>query len=324
MTENPDPVTRLFRSCEPALALEPGDPRYVNCDDVRGENVVRRIERSLRRANPDRPEVKLFAGHRGVGKTSEIFRLREQLERANGGAPFLVVYMDVSVSLDVNDLDFPDLLVFTAGEVQRQLADARIPGFGTVTTYLRRVSDDIRNLLGKEVAFKKGEVGLDFIKLTLELKNRPNRRSVLRDAIERQSTSLFDAINDLLKAARVALRGSGREGLVIIIDGLDKLVRRPLEGGTSNTHERLFIDRSEQLASLDAHTIYTVPISLIYSPRCAQLEQTFGEHNVPVAMLRLRGDNKEPPSPDTRGMRRMRDIVEARCRHAESLDTGRF
>lgn len=317
MPENLDPVTRLFRSCEPGVALAPDDPRYVNCDDVRGENVVRLIERSLRRADPARPEVKLFAGHRGVGKTSELYRLKGQLEQANGGAPFLVVYMDVSVSLDVNDLDFPDLLVFTAGEVQKQLADAGIPGFGAVTTSLRRVWDDIKTLLGSEVTIKEGEVDLGFTRLTLELKNRPNRRSILRDAIERQSTSLLDAINDLLEAARVALRGSGREALVVIIDGLDKLVRRPLDDGTSNTHERLFIDRSEQLASLDAHTIYTVPISLIYSARCAQLEQTFGEHNVPVPMIRLRGADRDTVSPETRGMRRMRDIVEARCRHAQ-------
>ncbi len=324
MSTNPDPVTRLFRACEPGLALSPGDPRYINCDDVRGENVVRLIERSLRRADPSRPEVKLFAGHRGVGKTSELFRLKGQLERADGGPPFLVVYMDVSASLDVNDLDFPDLLVFTAGEVQQQLAAARIPGFGAVTTALGRVWRDIKGLLGSEVTIKEGEVDLGFTKLTLELKNRPNRRNVLRAAIERQSTSLLEAINDLLGAARAALRGSHREGLVIMIDGLDKLVRRPLDDGASNTHERLFIDRSEQLASLDGHTIYTVPISLIYSPRTAQLEQTFGEHNVPVPMIRLRGPDRAETSPDTPGMKRMREIVEARCRFAELSMTEVF
>jgi hypothetical protein len=85
-----DAITRLFRACEPAVAIAPDDPRYVNCDDVRGENVVRLIERSLRRADPGRPEVKLFAGHRGVGKTSELFRLKGELEKAHP-RPFLVV-----------------------------------------------------------------------------------------------------------------------------------------------------------------------------------------------------------------------------------------
>jgi hypothetical protein len=317
MAREPDPITRLFRACEPGLALAPGDPRYVNCDDVRGQNVVQLIERSLRRAEPLRPEVKLFAGHRGVGKTSELLRLKGHLEADRGGPPFFVVYMDVSEALDVNDLDFPDLLVFTAAAVQEQLRAVQIPGFSVVTTYMRRVWDDIRGLLGTEVAIREGEVDTPFGTLTLELKNRPNRRSVLRDAIERQSTSLLHALNDLLSAARVALRSSGREGVVLIIDGLDKLVRRPLDDGATNTHERLFIDRSEQLASLDAHTVYTVPISLIYSPRCAHLEQTFGEHNVPVPMIQLRGEGRSVPVPDTAGMKRMRDIVAARCDFAE-------
>jgi hypothetical protein len=290
----------------------------VNCDDVRGENAVRLIERSLRRAEPDLPEVKLFAGHRGVGKTSELLRLKSELERAKDGhRGFFVVYFDVSTSLDVNDLDFPDLLVFAAAEVQRQLSDARFPGFTATSTYLQRVWDDILGVLGSEVSISGAEAETAFGKLTLELRNRPNNRATLRAAIERHNTSLLHALNDLLVAARVAVRKNDREGLVLIIDGLDKLVRRSLDDGRSNTHERLFIDRSEQLAALDAHTIYTVPISLIYSPRCGALEHTFGEHNLPIAMIRVRGDGRAAPAPGTQGMRKMREMLAARCRFAQ-------
>ena len=62
MTPSPDPITRLFRSCEPNEALLPSDTRYVNCDNVRGDNLVETYVRSLRRADPVKPEVKLFAG----------------------------------------------------------------------------------------------------------------------------------------------------------------------------------------------------------------------------------------------------------------------
>lgn len=289
---DPPPITRLYQACEPLESLHPVDPRWVNFDDVRGdENVVQLVQlyaRSLRRAAPERPDFKLFTGHRGVGKTSELFRLKAMLEQPGGGEPgFLVMFSDVSDRLDVNDLDFPDLLVFVAAQLQQQLGALGLRGFDPVTTYLRRVWDDIRGMLGAQVELNEVEVEVGFGKLATELRNRPNSRGLLRDAVEKHSTSLLDAVNDLLSSAQSAARIAGHAGLVLIIDGLDKLVRRDLGNG-NNTHDRLFIDRSEQLASLRAHTVYTVPISLIYSPRFGQLQQCVGEHNVPVSMIRLK------------------------------------
>jgi hypothetical protein len=152
----------------------------------------------------------------------------------------------------------------------------------------------------------------------------------LREAIERHSTLLLDGVNDVLESASVKLRAAGHAGLVLIVDGLERLVFRKVEDTT--THDRLFLDRSEQLASLKAHTIYTVPISLFYSTRCAQLEQTLGEHNVPVPMIRLHEPREVKVSPDSPGMKKLWKMIEARCRYAnvelkdlfDHQDTGRY
>ena len=320
MATSIDTITRLFRACEPNEALQPDDKRYVNCDDVRGENLVQTYVRSLRRADPAKPEVKLFAGHRGVGKTCELNRIKASLERAqsadNPNCPFHVIYMDATEKLDLNDLDLPDLLTFIAAEVLAQLHAANLPGFDLVSTYLQRIWEEIRGALGSEVVLKEAGVEAGFVSLALELKNRPNSRQALRRAVEMHSAGLLGAVNDLLVSANVKLRQSGREGLVLIVDGLERLVFRTLESGGS-THDRLFIDRSDQLAGLKAHTIYTVPISLFYSPRCAELEQTFGEHNVPVPMIRLHEYGTPAVVPDAPGMVKMRELIEARCRYAQ-------
>jgi hypothetical protein len=335
MTKPVDAITRLFRACEPNEALQPGDVRYVNCDDVRGENLVQTYVRSLRRADPAKPEVKLFAGHRGVGKTCELNRVKASLETHQSAdhphRPFRVIYMDATEKLDLNDLDLPDLLTFIASEVVTQLRAANLPGFDPVSTYLTRVWDEIRSALGSDVVLKEAEVGTGFGSLALELKNRPNSRQTLRRAIEMHSTGLLDAVNDMLVTANVKCRQNGCEGLVLIVDGLERLVFRALDGGGS-THDRLFIERSEQLASLKAHTIYTVPISLFYSPRCAELEQTFGEHNVPVPMIRLHEFGAPAVVPGAPGMQKMWEMIEARCRHAkvdiadvfDRADTGMY
>lgn len=311
----PDAITRLVRSCEPNESLLPSDPRYVNCDDVRGENLIQVYARSFMRASPDKPDIKLFAGHRGVGKTSELLRLKRILE-TDSVTPFRVIYFDVGKTLDPNDLEFPDLLVFTAAEVQRQLEDVTIQGVHGVSGYFTRVWDDITSILSSKVSLTSAEVPTPYANIALEIKNRPSARSQLRQAIEEQSTHLLGAVNDCLKAATDAVIQSGHAGLVLIIDGLDKVVLRTVDDGQSNTHVRLFCDRAEQLTSIQAHTLYTVPISLIYSPRCAQLEQCFGEFSVPIPMIRLRGENKSPVSPETSGMQKMREIILARCRFA--------
>lgn len=100
---------------------------------------------------------------------------------------------------------------------------------------------------------------------------------------------------------------------MLIVDGLDKVHRRRLEDG-SNTHERLFIHRGEQLASIEAHVVYTVPISLIYAPEFAQVEQTFGGFQVPVPMIKVRsGDGEDEPA----GIAKLREMIARRCRFAE-------
>ena len=270
-----------------------------------------------------------------MGKTCELNRIKARLETPQSEEspyrPFRVIYMDATEKLDLNDLDLPDLLTFIASEVVTQLRQTKVPGFDPVSSYLTNIWDEIRGALGSEVVLKDVGVEAGFGSLALELKNRPNSRQTLRRAIEMHSTGLLSAVNDMLETANIALRRNGCEGLVLIVDGLERLVFRTLEGG-SNTHDRLFIDRSEQLASLKAHTIYTVPISLFYSPRCAELEQTFGEHNVPVPMIRLHECNQKAVSADSPGMKKMGEMIEARCRHAgvnvsdvfDSEDTGRY
>lgn len=312
-----DPLTRLYRACDPSESLAPGDSRYVDCDDVRGGSLVRLFERSLRRVDPLKWEVKVFAGHRGVGKTSELLRLKDMLEnpREAGQQPFRVIFSDVSRTLDLNDLDFPDLLVFMAAEVQKQLKDAEIPGFSATSQRLQAVWDDFLTTV-KSVSLSGVDVDVPFGSVALEIRNRPSSRGALREAIEKRSTDLLAAVNDMLEFANVRLRESGCAGLVLIIDGLDKLVRRDLEDG-GNTHDRLFIYRSDQLASLKSHVIYTVPISLIYSKQFAQVEQTFGDRPVPVPMIRLRGDSRSDVRPDTAGMLKMREMIEKRCQSGD-------
>jgi hypothetical protein len=309
-----NPLSQLYRACNPIESLRPDDKRYVNCDEVRGVNFALKLARELRHADPLSPVVKVLAGHRGIGKTSELYRLKGMLETPKDGErPFFVIFSDVSRVLDLNDVDFPDLLVFIAGEVQKGLRTAGLLGFDATSQWIERLWDDFSGLLRKDVSLSGVQADVPYASLALEIRNRPHARAELRRAIEQQSTSLLGAVNDLLGLATARLRESGREGLVLLVDGLDRVYRHEVDGG-SNTHRRLFIHRSEHLASLQAHVVYTLPISLIYSPEYAEVEQSFGGFQVPVPMIKVRGHGGEE---EPAGIAKLREIVAARCRYAE-------
>jgi len=320
MCKQPDDITRLVRACDVG-ELQAGDDRYVNCDELRGDNLIEHYARSLRRADPLNPVTRVFAGHMGVGKSTELLRLKQLLEQPRNGdnpnRPFKVIYFDVRNTLDLNDLDFPDLLVCIAGEIQKQLRDANIPGFDATSTLLTNIWDGLKGLMKSEVTISGV---IHFTQLAVELKNNATGRQKLREAIDAQSTSLLQAVNDLLVEATVKLREANHEGLVLIVDGLEKLGLRSLPDGTS-THDRLFVNRAEQLADLKANVIYAVPISLIYSPQFPQLVEAFREDAQPVPMIRIRSEDRSEITPETPGMKVLWEIIEKRCQHAK-VDIG--
>ena len=180
---------------------------------------------------------------------------------------------------------------------------------------LKSLWDSFKGFFGSEVRLTEAEVDVPFGSLTLELRNRPTARAKLREGIERLATDLIGAFNELLLDANAAIRRAGGAGLVLIVDGLEKMSRREISPGV-NSHDRLFIDRSAHLAGLEANVVYTVPISLYYSPQCTVLEQAFGEFNWPVPMIKVRRSRDEPVTPHSVGMQRLWEMLDLRCKAA--------
>lgn len=227
---------------------------------------------------------RLFTGHIGVGKSTELLRLKQLLE-APAAIRLEAVYFDVNEHLDPNDLKLADLLVLVASRVSTYLRDRKIPGFTATNAALQRFWDHLKQVLGSEISLTEAEFETGIAKLTAEIRQgAPSQREMLRKAINTQRTTLRTGVNDLLKMATQALRKlkaaeKPAQGLVIIIDGLEKL--------PPDQHEELFFEGCEQMADLAAHTVYTVPMALAYHPRFSTLTQAFGHQPVPLPMLHV-------------------------------------
>ena len=105
MCDLPKTVEEAYNLVNPDVPLERGeaDPRYVDLNAVRGGDdfaalIARHILLSDRSSSPAFTKL-LFSGHRGCGKTTELFRLKRKLEEEG----YFVVYFDVEQELDIAD-----------------------------------------------------------------------------------------------------------------------------------------------------------------------------------------------------------------------------
>jgi predicted AAA+ superfamily ATPase len=104
---------------------------------VRGdEDTVSKMFRII--SLSDKPTHQLFTGHRGCGKSTELLRLQQRLQRAG----FYVVYFAVDEDLDSNDLIYTDLLLSIARRVIAQTSKDEIDlgdALRTVETWFSEV-----------------------------------------------------------------------------------------------------------------------------------------------------------------------------------------
>jgi GTPase SAR1 family protein len=123
-TEIAKDIDETYRTCDPDLPLEADDERYVDLAESRGmKRLAKTIARSIKRSAEHSQVKMLFTGLRGSGKTTELFRLKKELEDNQ----YFTLYMDVEELLDLGSLNYLDVLVAIAKQVQVTLHDQGMP-----------------------------------------------------------------------------------------------------------------------------------------------------------------------------------------------------
>ena len=269
----PIDLPRFFRACNPSRTLSIGNPEdkqyYIDFSTVRGSNIIREIGRTIA-LSPAESNCQLFTGHIGCGKSTELLRLKAELE--NQG--FHVVYFESDKYLDVGDVDVSDVLLAIARQVSASLEATQInlkPGY--FVNLFKEISGFLKTPV--DVDFQ-AEFSVGIGKLTAKAKDSPGLRSQLREYLEPRTNSILDAINEeLLQPAQERLRQRGKQGLVVIVDNLDRVDNSRKPSGRTQP-EYLFIDRGEQLKKLRCHLVYTIPLVLIFSSELGPMINRFG------------------------------------------------
>jgi hypothetical protein len=243
---------------------------YIDFSSVRGSKIIESLKRTIALISPNEPTCQLFTGHIGCGKSTELLRLKTELEQQG----FHVVYFESSQDLDMADVDITDILLSVAGQVSESLEAINIklkPG------YFANLFTEIVDFLQTPIDIEaEAELSIGIGKITAKTKESPKLRRRLREYLEPRTAGILESINkELLDRATIELKRRGKAGLVVIVDNLDRVDIRPLPSGRTQP-EYLFIDRGEQLRKINCHVVYTIPLALIFSNDCETLKNRLG------------------------------------------------
>lgn len=305
-----------FSACDPAQALPAGDPRYVDLSAARGDeqDAVTQIGRRISWAE-EHCIVQTLAGHRGCGKSTELRRLKRDLE----GEGFFVVYVEVDRDVDLEDPGVPDVLLSLLRQLEVASRDA---GYSINARLLKSLEEWFAETISTHEAYKEiaGEISSEaqasggiplLARLTARvsgiLKTGTTSKEEVRQILDRRISQLLERVRLLSTAIRTAVQKAGKLDLVLIVDNLDRIALKDLGDGRSS-HEVLFIERGEILKQVGCHTVFTVPISLLYSAKHANFKAVFPESHV-LPMVKVEALEGEPWKP---GLDLLRELMSHR------------
>jgi hypothetical protein len=303
MTQDFAFLKRIYNAFDPFRPLPAGDPAYVDCTEVRGDgDILVEVGREI--LYSDRMTSQLYAGHRGAGKSTELLRLQKYLDEQGC---FVVYFPADEQDIDPEDAQYTDILLACTRHLLEALKDSTSPA--SLLNWLNERWQDLKDLALTEVSLQslsiEGQIA-QFAKLTANLRTEPTQRQKIRERVNPHTITLIAALNEFIQDAKKNLP-SGYSQLVLIADNLDRIVPIPQEDGRSN-HDQIFLDRSEQLQALDCHLLYTVPISLLYSNRAADLANIYGNTQVLPMIMVQTPDNQ----PYQRGINKVIEILQKR------------
>ncbi|NET33672.1 MAG: AAA family ATPase [Cyanothece sp. SIO1E1] len=283
-------LRNFYSACNPSKTLKienPEDRRYyIDFCSVRGSNIVRELERTITQLLPDEATCQLFTGHIGCGKSTELLWLKANLEQQG----FHVVYFESSEYLDMADVDITDILLAIAHQVSLSLKHIGIHLGSDYFTYLFQ---EIAAILNTQINISGLDFAASIAKVTARAKASPSLRNQLRQYLEPRTNGILEAINgELLHPAARALKQRGQQGLVVIVDNLDR-VDNSVKVSERTQPEYLFVDRGEQLKQLNCHVVYTLPLALMFSNELNSLTNRFGVDPKILPMVRVRSRHGE-------------------------------
>jgi hypothetical protein len=264
MTLSLEELRGFIKKCDPNEPLEANDPLYVDLDagvPVRGSRHASCIEsmyRSIELSETTAETCHLFTGFPGTGKTTELLRLADKLNRADD-VPTRVVFVDFQEYVDLfTPISITDILRVLAFCLDRAALMAEGKDPDKASGYLQR----FWKFLNTEVSFKELSFEAYGVSLMAELKNNPTFRKKAEEALKLRFQQFADDARAAMTESVVRLREATKaQRIVVIADSIEKLtpVTEDDRDAMESSVEQVFLHYA-QFLHLPCHTIYTFPL----------------------------------------------------------------
>ena len=237
---------------------------WVDTQRARGANSVGMLIEQFRQAydTPD-PIHALFGGHRGCGKSTELYRVKEQLEEEG---LYHVVIARVSDQYPLATLDYRLLLFFCASQLIKVAsdidADLSPAEAATVMDWFdEQTINEVKESGYEAEAGAGGGINLLFLRLlSVNVNGKIYSGGATQETVSRYIESRLDQLRLNMKViVRAIERKLDGPRLLLVLEDLDKIEDR--EQG-----RRLFFEHRLQLRDVPCNVILTFPIALWYDP----------------------------------------------------------
>jgi len=280
------------------------DKFFVETDDARGQNSAMFLS-DFFLANIDEPKKVLFMGHRGSGKSTELYRFGKYIENE-----YKVVNFSIKEEADIRDLEYADMIFVILRKLYHEAVKDEIPLDEYVLDNLDHYWNDEK--LIENLKINKANIETDgnikggvwnFISLHISgvLSTGSESKTVVRDHIKPRLSQLITGANDFIRNITLEYRKKGK-AVILIIEDLDKL--------DLAVAEELFLKRTNILTSFHLHTIYTFPIFLHYTPSFNEIESAF-DHYEMLSMMKV--TERDGRTPYVQGRKIIREIINKRA-----------
>jgi len=296
-------IKRYYNECKVDVSLKPGDKKYVDFDkeELRGpkcrEQLCKRIE-----FDDDNSHL-LFSGYRGGGKTTELFLLKEALEKMG----YLVIYGDAKQYMNLTmPLSVGEILLSLAGVFDDFFKDELKVDLGKEGIWER-----LKEFAGTEIQFQEFGISAGGVEVKAALVGNQTFKKQLNDFMAQRLQNfkklVYDYINEAValatKKCKDRFDGDCKD-VVLIFDSLEQLRGdTPYAQEVRQSLSEVFFHMSDYL-QIPCSAVYTVP------PWMAFQAGVEAEWDVcQFGMVRVR---HKDGSEDEKGLQKLREFIDRR------------